>query len=178
MLLCLPPFGRARECCQGIRPEDVHHITIASGVTPTYNSVPKGFTAGLKAQIHSLWYFLPPSTNLQTPGVQHFGVLGEVHLHAAILIDCHCNFLQRLVPAVRTEDLGHICCGSKTDSHIILTTKKKKPLQHIQPVRAYGLLETLGVRAVTLLNSPEAGMAAQNIVPGLSNQHPIHRQDM
>lgn len=47
-------------------------------------------------------------SHLQSSGIQHFGVFGEMHLHAAVLADRHRQLLQRLVAAVRTEQLVHV----------------------------------------------------------------------
>lgn len=41
-------------------------------------------------------------------GVENFGVLGEVHVQAAIVAERHGHFLQRLVPAVRAEHFAHV----------------------------------------------------------------------
>lgn len=44
-------------------------------------------------------------------GVENFGVLGEVHVQAAVVVERHGHLLQRLVPAVRTEHLVHVAGG-------------------------------------------------------------------
>lgn len=41
-------------------------------------------------------------------GVENFGVLGEVHVQAAVVVERHGNFLQRLVSAVRAEHFAHV----------------------------------------------------------------------
>lgn len=41
-------------------------------------------------------------------GVENFGVLGEVHVQAAVVVERHSHFLQRLVSAVRAEHFVHV----------------------------------------------------------------------
>lgn len=40
--------------------------------------------------------------------VQHFGVSGEMHLHAAVLVERHRQLLQSFVSTVRTKHFVHV----------------------------------------------------------------------
>lgn len=49
----------------------------------------------------------------KTSGVQHFRIFREMHLNAAVLVERHGDFLQSLVPTVRTENFVHV--GGRPD---------------------------------------------------------------
>lgn len=52
--------------------------------------------------------------------VENFGVFGEVHVQAAVIVERHGYFLQRLVSAVRTEHFVHVARrpnGKNTKDH-------------------------------------------------------------
>lgn len=65
--------------------------------------------------------FKTTEPHLESFGIEHFGVFGEVHLHGAILVHSHCHFFQRPIPTVRTEDFIHVTGRSETYERMTVT---------------------------------------------------------
>lgn len=126
-------------------------------------------TTALPGPVHA-------ATHPESPWVQHLGVAGEVHVEAPILTDTHCNFLQCLVTAVRAEDLGHVrSCpvGDRDGGDLLLPgLQTRGPAQEWDYCPAQETAPCPGGAVPT----PEAAMAAQDVAPGLADQHAIHCQ--
>lgn len=97
-------------------------------------------------------------------------------MEAPILTDAHSNFLQRLVTAVRAEDLGHVrsCPAADTDGGDLLLPgmQSRGSAQEWDCCPAPETAPCPG----GAVPAPEAAMAAQDVAPGLADQHAIHCQ--
>lgn len=91
LLACFPPCGRGREYYREQRARWVSYHSMMWGLVPYSSTYPLPF------------------------GVEHFGVLWEMHLNTSVLADRHCYLLQRFVAAVLTENLSHVGSGPTTN---------------------------------------------------------------
>lgn len=128
----------------------------------------------------------PPSaaraaTHPEPSRVQHLGVAGEMHVEAPVVADTHCNLLQGLVTAVGTKNLGHVRSGPAGQVQRGVTAPwamehgvslqagpSPSPGEHRVPVQ--------GQRRSVHTRSLEAAVAAEDVAPGLADQHAVHRQ--
>lgn len=53
----------------------------------------------------------------ESSGVEHFGVFGEMHLHAAVLANRHGQLLQSFVSTVRTENFVRVTGRPEIQKH-------------------------------------------------------------